>query len=699
MLKQTDFAQFEPLLRLHQHLASAESSLVDQVLRSVAAVPLDQPHAATVVDCLLSSFIAYMDTLGPLKKSVEEIVDTARHVCTKVSQNRSAIEGTPPRAQLQSRLMRFPVWGLAITLRGHHRPLYIALGAEVALTLLIGAPIRKSLCTALRRDIHVLGRHPAPNGELAGPDDLAAQGFGAKWISTYRRADRMVRTLACLTRPPSGPSEKLSTVDLIARLNHRFDYPDAARRTAAEHRGCVRTRTLRKAGQAIRRATERGDDDSFMAVACVLTGFSIEAALRMPLVSQLEHLDGIGLARDGKNFLLDLNTLFAGRAVPSAETRHLFKASGHIARFNCPLFFSKEVERRIQLRPHAQHLGDLVDACGLSSRSELLPGENCKLRATLARVSKSLAPAAMRLGLDRLLVAFVTWDFTLITRAQVYYARFTGADLTSAAERLFSTVEWLPLAASTDNAQAFGSHCVLKDEAVELMFSTLAEKCAKLHPGRRGGLDRLLAHHTAYRAYTGAILTFMLGAREARAYGLSACHAHHDLSAVVLHDKLRADATKALPVPLNTVVQEQLKFWKIHCMALAKRMRHSTDARARTLSEHLDRVGQSQEVPLLGCFHNGAIRPAGSGDVWGELPMHIRPPANAGRHYWMNRLREENHPISEIAVFMRHSAVLLDAHESGRAAAWSDARDRICETQLIVAKALKIKALNGLRKA
>jgi len=698
MLKKTDFSGLEPLLRLRQLLTSQGSIFLDGVMAAVGSIPADQPHAATVVLTLVDSFLQYSAELGPVKAPYEQLLRLGEELRAAVAEHRTDIQGHPPRSQLDGRRLSYPVWTLAMELTDGHRPLRIALGAEVARALVQRRPMLETYCTKLRRDIPVLGRH-ASETELALPEDLEALGFGAKWIASFRTTDRLVRRMVS-SRPPSGPDapDDLGTADLIRRLSYRFTYPAANDRKGIQHDGCVRPEVLREVARAVRCGVESGCDQSFIHAASMLTGFSSKAVVSIPLVAGEPGVVGVALADDGHCFFLDLNALFPSRVVPDASVARLFEHSGSIARFYCPAFFAREVIRRKLRSPHAATLGDLVNTSVANARQAMLARDHSKLYASLARCIRSMANTGLWLGADRLTLAFQTWRFSIINSARAYYARLTHDDVLLTADSLFGGLDWLPVADGTPH-EAFGSRCVLTAAGVAEIFSYLASACQELKPGRRANLERLLEHHEALARYTGALLAFSLGAREASEYGFMANELCLGQSQVVLRDKGKNDRVRFLPVPLNGIVREQIRQWTAHCAALARRLHDECEEHAIKLRMRLEAIASSAPVHLLVGLRDAEPASLGSADIWGSLPDHLHVPANVGRHFWQNALRAHGHNSRDIDRWMRHTVLMLDPNDSDQDSIASAAFSRIAATQEKVLSGLGIRAISGLRRA
>lgn len=700
MLMKTDMARLEPMQRIVLLTPDELNPFVNQLLGAIGAVPTDQPHCATVMQVTATALVEYSATLGPVRPEFARLVDAARNLCCLLTEHREKIEGKPPAAQLDGRVGEYPLWGLAMSLTNDHHSLLVALGAELALSLLHQKAASPSYCTHLRRDIQIFGRLPSVD-EAPSPEHLAALGCGKRWLSRYRRIDRTVKDIVCVAPPPDGQDGEgrpITTEELLRRISHRFRYPDINRRKGADHDAQLTSEQFTRVACELRARTERGDPQALVYIACLLTGLSSTDVLSLPLVGTTQALDGLGLQVSSGSLLLDLNALFPGGYNPPAEVAALFEASDCVLAAPCPAFFSSEVARLLQLHPKAQSFGDLVKWVVVDHRVPIIAGETSKLWSSLSRTIKSMAPAALAAGLDRLTTALLTWDFAVIGSARTYYARLRGDELSLGARKLHDRLGWgAPRHASS--AAAFGSRTVLTSTAVSQLFGHFELACHESWPGRSCGLERLLQHHHGYCVYTAAIISFCLALREAKNYALRANELCHGQVQVVVSDKTGEDYRRPLPVPVNAVVREQIQQWRAHCRAMAVRLSNHDESCATKLALALSQIANRAPIRLLVSTRGAELVYLGSADVWGAMPASLRVPGNVGRHFWQNALRTQGHCTRDIDRFMRHSVIGLEYNTTDQQSIGMEAFERIADTQERVLTELGVRAISGLRGA
>jgi hypothetical protein len=345
---------------------------------------------------------------------------------------------------------------------------------------------------------------------------------------------------------------------------------------------------------------EAGDLNDLVRAVCILTGVTGNFVHDLPVLIGNQQLDGLALALhvSRRCLLLDLDCLFPHRNKPTPELQWLFEQSDNVLAIPVPDFICEAVCKRLPSKPQLLVFGDIVNWREVNSRASLVAGETCKLSASLARASKSTGAAALACGLNRLEAAALTLDFSLIGSARMHYSRLTGEGICRAARAYFGCLGWDDFK-EMPTICAAGSHVVLTSAGATEIFSHLAQQCNESHPGRRASLSRLLQHHLDYARYVAALLSFCLGLREAQLYCLLASDLVLGQLLVVPRDKDAGDPFRALPVPLNRIVREQIRLWFAHCAGLAKRLEAFDDPSGQALARALRKVAAGAQVPLL----------------------------------------------------------------------------------------------------
>ena len=689
----------EPLMRLRSALP--ENCLATfEILVGTVSMPPDQPCCATAVGNLAKSLVTYGNEIRFVYREFQKILDDARLIGEVALADRNAIEGLPPLGQMAGRIAQHAAWSLLIQLARHHIPLLVALGAEVAAAVLEKGQLNDRFCQQLRRDIRKFGQPADDEQHLV--EDLCDMGFGRGWLAHFNKADRQVRRQVELP-DPSGPARPdhaapKHRLDILARLRWRFEYPDPKHRQAALDDSHLPVDQYRRASAAVRQSVEQHDPRGVVQALAILTRLTPDLTLSLPLVSADKPLQYMGIDIQLGALILDLRILFPNRKVPALATQLLFHISADTLTVPLPTFLAKELRRRAEEAPGAVLLGDLVGWVRVDHRISLVEGERCKLVASTARAAKSTGAMAIRAGADRLVAACLTWDFSFIGSARMYYARLTGRDIHNGCAALYSTMQWGEPALVASELPAIGSHCTLTHPGVQNVFNQLAQQCHSTWPGRRANVNTLLRHHEHYTRYTVALLSFCLGLREVHVYRLLAQEILNGQRLITLHDKQGGDRLMAQPVALNSLLREQIRQYVGHCHALLKRLHVLASPEGKSLANTLQSAIDGSGPLFLVRSSRGAIRPAGAYNTWRALPADIRVPANVGRHFWQNELRGHGLSSRDIDRFMRHRVVGLESNTNSQRSSPSQSFDRIDRVQVEVLHHLNIGVVSGIRK-
>jgi len=690
----------EPSDRLRVAISTTAHDTLNLMLGAID-VPADQPFCATAIGNCASAFICYGKTISNVRQSFQLLLTDAEAIAEAVVANRREIEGLTPAAALRGRKSKFVVWSLLSGITADQEPLMIALGAEVAWALLNQSKLNIGFCKKLLHDLKTYGR--PGNGIEPDLQDLEELEFGRTWILHFRAVDQQIRRRVELT-DPNGPKRKAGVqvahrLDILNRIRQRFEYPNIKHRQAAIDDSHVTMLQFKAAGQETRSKVEAGSAQASLQSVCVLTELSPELAASLPLVTPEQPLNSIGIDLAANSWMLDLRTIFPNRKKPTPVTQYLFHASTDFLTNGLPDFLTLDLRERAAAHPNAQLLGDVLDWPEVRPEDALIMDEVCRLNATLARVSKTAGPAIIASGCNRIVAAAITADFSLCSSSRMYYSRLLGEEVAEGDETLFDALGWernavpIPVAA--------GTHCQLTNQGVQTIFEHLRKLCESFHPGRNSRLDRLVEHHNIYTQYTAALLSFCMAMRGVQQYRLLACELIHGQNEIVLHDKQGGDKRMAMPVPLNNIVKEQIRQYLAHGQALVRRFNDLSDKRITKLIAALESaLNGDPGAPLL-VLASPRLTPVavGSANVWGNLPKHLRVPANVGRHFWQNAARQAGLSSHDIDRLMRHRVVGLEPNTNSQIRPAAESFDRICELQDRILTELGIKAISGLRRA
>ncbi|QKD45735.1 hypothetical protein HF896_19875 [Alicycliphilus denitrificans] len=686
----------EPVVRLRSAIPESCQAMLDQLLGMVPQPP-DQPSCATAIATLTKCLVDYAETIANTRPFFMEWAGAAQCIHDRASAYTQHIQGTTPSAPLTGRLSEFPALALLLTLKDEHLPLQVALGAEIARCLLEQTQLKQDYCVALRRDTVKYGR-PQP-GEVRTPEDLAELGFGRGWLVRFQKIDAQVRRRVELDElGPRRPQHARPhhVLDLLARLRWRLDYPNPKHRQAAIDDSHLPVAHYLRVATLLRTRVEARDGAAVIQSLGLLVNLPPRLLLSLPLVTGSRPLNMLGISVQTGCLQLNLRALFPNRARPPDATANLFHFSGDAVVVPLPVFLVQEIQRRSQAYPQAVLLGDLMDWVQVNPRDSLIPGESCKLHASLARASKSTGAISLALGNDRLVSACVATDFSLIGSARMYYARLTGREIHTGCTRLFAGIGWGVPVMDAVHLPSLGSRATLHPDGAKHLFSALAEAVTASRPGRNAHSGRLLEHHTHFTRYCVALICFCAGLREIQCYRLLAEELLHGQDQIVVHDKQGGDALMAQPALLNAQAREQIRLYAAHARALVRRLQRLNDRQGLVLAQRLRIALEDAGSLFLTLRSSGTVLAAGAHFTWREVPESIRVPPNVGRHFWQNVLRERGLSSRDIDSFMRHRVVGLERNTNSQVGIPRQTLDRIEATQLAVMREIGIQTLAGL---
>jgi hypothetical protein len=574
----------------------------------------------------------------------------------------------------------------------------VALGAEVVISLIETRQLQTVQCQHLRRDASKYGR---PQGhEERTVQDLADQRFGKHWLAHFIKNDRNIRRQ--IESPDQDGPERPSharihhRLDILANLRWRYEYPAPKHRQGVIDDSHLPSPQYRRAATEVRKNVEAGNLVALNQSICLISGLTPPLVNCLPIANSDAQLNMLGIDIEQGALALDLSALFPNRKIPSIETAKLFHPSSNILRVPLPTFVSDLLRELHADSCTATLLGDLTDWAEVIPTQRLVKHEVGKLKSSLPRASKSTPAICLESGATRLQAACVTWDFSLIGSARMYYARITGKELHTACANYYHLIEWGDPSVTGTELQSIGSHCQLTDEGARQLFFCLAQRCKMSWPGRNARLETLLVHHNFYTQYCAALVSFCAGLREVKLYRLLSNDLIQGQQLVTLHDKQGGDPLMAQAVLFNTEVVEQISLYFQHSYCLLKRLRNKDSSVSKTICASLERTLDGGGL-LFNYFKlNGSARPAGSHNTWANLSEEVQVPGNVGRHYWQNVLRDHGLSSRDIDRFMRHRVVGLENNTNSQVAAPFDSYRRIEKTQLKVLHELAIHPLRGL---
>lgn len=684
---------FTSLSDLERCLVPAATQTLHQ-LTDVLLIPQDIPRLPIVLTLVCNAVKAYGSSLSAPNKLfnlIQSVVENLRaDVIDRLGWTTSDHELAQPLLKRQLPHSPYALCLSAGILPTDQATRYmIAIGVEIALSLVTGKTFGRGFADQLRREIT-----PRLYGS-AGPADAPA-----KWDKTAARKLRLAAKLFEVDGSPDpSNTETLRLFDLKARLelSRKLHYSPPRQRQALldRHHQCE-WQLLASASQQFVRA-QAGDQTALLTLIAFVAGLSLATTKDMPIGTALADDEAVMLLNlDDGTILTNLSRLTPAAAKPLPNAT-IFRAATWIAVKPLPVFLVELLRRLAEGRPGVTSLADLLPEASTSGRQLTLTDDHSALKATTARFLASAGPFAVGLGIDRLSAALLCNDFAVIPGSKLYYALSARQPIWDAASRLFGALGWGSAAPFVPGSPV-GSHIVPTQEAITEWMTWMAEDVKRLAPGRHCGIDRLLAHHNAYACLCASVTVWLVAAREAKDFHFTTYNLGPAASFANLVDKWVGIFPGEMWIPLCTPLREQLTLWLAHCSAFERRLKKLGLAPEHPLMAMLERFIGGESVPMffrvdLKTYHPQTL---GSADLTRWWPESLRFSSDFGRHFWETELRQAAVRSSRIDLLMRHITQAVESHCSTNAEAPIKVAEDISAAQTELLKRLGFKSIPGL---
>lgn len=675
-----------PKNRISSALPEACQDTFD-LLIGTCPLPRDQPNLARSLANLAYSLVCYANYLGPLKELASEWVEHARQIHQEIVTGNVLEHHWEPHDTLKGRQTAYPQLALLHAIQVGQKTLMIALGAEVMTALLKSRTLNRSYCNQLRLDALKVSVFDPVNSEQHR--DLKALGFQTKWLAGFKRRDTEARKWIELHA--KEPIVKTGVEQLLSCLSNALEYPKAKRKQGLIDDSCVTGEQYCEVARNLQLGVSNGDDEALMQSMCLLTPFTPELLSKLPLINEGCEVPSMALSVSDGLLVLNISVLLPGRAQASSE-----HCSNNWLKVPLPSFIKDAISQRIARFPHVQTLGELLQCKDVRTNDKLLEGETCKLNATLARVRKSTALICLELNTDRVVAAYQCMDFSIVAKATLYYARITGAEIYSGCKRLYEYLGWGMPCAPAEQLQDVGSCVTPTKQCVSEIFEYLAKAVKDSSPASRSGIERLLTHFNHYTRYCVVLASFCLGLREVRVYDLKAIDLVYGQRELVVHDKNRKDARFAQPVFVNELLHQQIQKYLVHMRSLLMRLDQMPGAVSERFAQNLRSILQGQGMLFQHFDLSGKADDVGSLWAWKEVQAKFHVPANVGRHFWQNELRNAGLSYSDINRFMRHITLGVETYTNAHVDAPSGYMQRVEAVQLQLLQQMGLVTITGL---
>lgn len=690
-----DEIQASNLSRLLSHLENEPQSTLRR-LSHVLRPPVDAPR---VVEVLKGASLCVNEFGKSLSSPNEHFVrlsaeiQSLSQIATSFLQNGIYVELDRP---LQRRLTKYAAWALCMALaeQPDNKLFLEAVGIEIALSFTTGKPFPNGYANEIRR---ALGSTPFNQISSSQQFDQSAQySFNRHLEKAKRNALNLFESLSVQTVATNQSSFESSAKHYLLR-NQTYATPNH-RRGILDHT-CQSKTQLVQSSLRLRERAEQGDDSSTLTILAFCTGLSLELVTTMPL-NGLESDEWL-MAVDAElgHIKTNLDPLFPNSASPAEPTSKNLRPANKIVVKPLPQFIASLLSVRLNKVPQASTLGELFPNAGTSGKQLTdITSPNSGIVPSTRRFLNSAAPYAIQVGLGRWVTAAVTNDFSIVPGAKPFYAQLEREEIWFASATLFNSMDWgepVPL----ETGMTAGSLVSPTRDAVADLFQWMVCKVQASEPGRRCSIDTLLSHHNMYAKYSAAIAILCLASRKAHELRFTAQSLTEGSVFTPLFDKRTGQFPGPLPVPINSVLSQQLHLWHAHCSALDRRLDKIGVAENTRLRIHLKQISDMGPVSLFFLVdENKKPSPLGSLDLTNWWPEPLRFPGNFARSFWQCELHIAGFKSSFIDMYVRHQLIGAETYTSTSNLVLRDCFNDICRVQENILRELCIAPISGLVK-
>jgi hypothetical protein len=504
------------------------------------------------------------------------------------------------------------------------------------------------------------------------------------------------------TPPPATPNERIRAQVLSAALN-----------TSAGHvAGALDDRMLShdqydKWCGLLRTALASQTLIGALGVLVMRTGLAVDVAATLPL--------GMDPAPDGYSCLdvskgiaiIDLGVLAneASQPLPGAQPAR------HQLRIHLPLQLQACLATRRQENLDAKVLADLFPGHKTpDTRQRLYPGHD-EIEPTWARLRYSLGVMLRYEGMNKLLAALLSGDFSIVPRAKFHYAMVSTHEFHALEQGVHARLGW----GDTVNppiqySLGIGCTVVPEREHVRQHDQLLLQAAMALHPAKSTNSSSLHRFHNAYTRLVAWRLSVLLALRETTAIDLNAGIDCAIDRWTPIHDKSTRLDRGYQPVPLCDYLTTTIRLYKEHCSALASRLHH-TSPEDTALSLRCSAVARSQNTrllllatreqttePVASSAFTTYNAPARSSQSHNASPYTYALAPDVGRKVMENELRLHGARSSDIDAFLRHFTLGQEPASAFDATVLNDSVRRVRRIQQKVADSLLGPPAVGLSK-
>lgn len=380
----------------------------------------------------------------------------------------------------------------------------------------------------------------------------------------------------------------------------------------------------------------------------------------------LHHLSRVALLGDGAQewtMCLDLERgLWLTNIECIAPEQHAkLDSDGH---FEASMVSIKPLPRSLHryLLARFEHgmtsVGDLLpELTSIDPADSVLPSSR-QIVPSFARWINSSGVFMRWLEIDGLIAAMLSNDFGMVAKSKLYYTVVMPQELWTASQRLYSQLGWSDPVSMPEGLIAVGANAVPTDQRVLQMFQWLEQWVENARPSNRSSLECVLEFHNRYASAVAWLIGFATSARRVSQVEWSAQYLHARCDALVLNDKKVVDFSGGLPVPLPSLMKEQLHLYYKHLGALERRLCHRAGYfKFQTLPWLQSVIARQNKRLFQHISQQGKLGNISTHDVVKLLPLSCQVAPDCGRKFWETTLRHSGVSTSCIDAFLRHEVL------------------------------------------
>lgn len=666
-------------------------------LTHVLRPPIDAPRAHEVIGGAVLCVIAFGETLTNPNETFVQINAEIRSLYETVRAHPKWFKDESLERPLQRRLTKYASWGLCMSLAksSNSKQFFEAAGVEILLSMATGKPFPNAYANDIRR---------ALNSEPTFGLTNLPQHFQKNQYSFTRHFEKAQRDAQLLFESStSDPTQATgqSCFELSARqylLQNQTHASPNHRRGILDYK-CQSKIQVVQSSSHLRMCAEQGEDTALLAILAICSGISPELVMKMPLIQHAQEDWLMTIDPEAGLIKTNIELLFPHSASPTTASAENHRPANKIIVKPMPRFIASLLSDRIGKMPHARTINELVRNADTSGKAltQNAPSK-AGIAPSISRLLNSISPFAIQIGLNRLVTAFITNDFSIVPSARPYYAQIEREEIWAASSTLFNSLKWgEPVAMKV--GLAVGCRIAAKPEAIARLYRWMVDEVQTNSPGKRYTFSSLSNHHNAYAKFSATIAILCLANREAHELSFTAQGVRENLIFTTLFDKKTGPYPGHLPVPINMILSDQIRLWYAHCSALNRRLEKLGIPKSSKLRAHLIKVINHAPVSLFFTIYNEHKPvPIGSMDLTKWWPDHLTFATNFSRSFWQVEFHKAGLKGSLIDMFVRHQLLGFESHTSTSHMIIHDCFVEICRVQQEVLHRLCITPIAGLSK-